>query len=104
MKKQIIRRNDQGEVISVKEYGVDRSATLTCPKCSEEVDYLLGDVDSFGNDNRACEKCYVAPANPEKRTEAVMPVGDEDQVGQIRGTAPKAMSADELLKSLGVKK
>ena len=99
MKKQIVRRNDQGEVISVKEYGVNQPEPLVCPKCHEVVDYLLGEENYI-----ACEKCYVAPSNPKKRTEVVMPVGDEDQVGQLRGTVSTGTTVDELLKSLGVKK
>lgn len=99
MKKQIVKHNAQGEVISVSEYGMDRPDTLVCPKCQQPKDMLLGDGDS-----QACEICYVEPVNPPERNEAVMPVGDEDQIGQLRGTAPKQMTAEELLSSLGVKK
>jgi len=100
MKKQIIKRNDQGEVISVREYGIERSEILTCSKCHQPQDFLLGEEE-----NMACEACYIASEKPlEGPNEAVMPVGDEDQVGQLRGTVPTRLTAEELLVSLGVKK
>ncbi len=99
MKQQIVKRNAQGEVISVSEYGKEKPEALVCPKCQEPKDILLGDGEDL-----ACEICYVPPAKPPERNEAVMPVGDEDGVGQIRGEVPKAQTVDELLVSLGVKK
>ena len=99
MKQQIIRRDSQGNPISVSEYGKEVSESLVCPKCGNSVDMLLGE-EQF----QACEACYEAPATPPERNEAVMPVGDEDQLGQLRGTVPKQMTSEELLVSLGVKK
>lgn len=78
-------------------YNVDRPEPLVCPKCHKKVDFVLGEDELM-----ACEQCYQPPKNPKIHTMPGEVIGEQDQIGELRGTRQE--SAKSLLRRLGVKK